>query len=221
VNLGDLQFRTQLYLRDPNGTFYSTKQLNYFINQARANVINDTLDTRAFATFNLVPAKELYTFQANILPAVMQAGYSAQQIVCINNLTFEWTTNLKIALDRLPWSKFNAIYRSFQIQIFPTIYSMFDYQSFYVAPIPSTVYVMEVDCVYLPVDLVNATDQEVISQAWAELIPINAAYLAKQYEQARAESVELFNLYTQELHKRFGVQPAFVTPSQYGNPIGD
>lgn len=210
-------YQTRQLLRDANSQFYTDQFLTQEINQARANVVRDTLCTRTLAIINLVGGQESYSFQS-ILSVVQGNGVPAQQILTILNATLDWTINLRISLDYYPWTKFNALFRAYPFQTIPTIWSMYGYQSFYLFPVPQQTYPLEIDCVYLPNDMVNNTDTEMsLPTPWSDLVQFNAAYLAKDYEQAAGESKYYLDKYYAELQLRRGSNPPWRIRSQYGN----
>lgn len=216
--LNDYLYRLRQFLRDPYDTGYTVQFKQYCINQGRCDAIYYSRCSRALALINLVAAQEAYPFSIVQTQLVAQ-GLPALQVLTILNTTIEYSsTPLRIALEYLPWSTFNAIYRSFPIQIYPTIWSQYGFQSFYVAPIPSQLYVLEVDCLYLPNDLVNPNDQETtIPQPFSELVPICAAYWAKLYEQAKDDVKFFEDLAQKRFNIRLGATPPWRIPSQYGS----
>jgi hypothetical protein len=210
-------YQTRQLLRDANSDFYTDTFLTLEINQARQNVIRDTLCTRALALISTVGGTEVYPFSL-VLSNLQTQGLPAQQILTGLNVTLDWTTNLRISMDYYPWTKFNALFRAYPFQTIPTIWSMYAYQAFYVFPIPSQVYTLEIDCVYLPSDMVKTTDVEAsLPFPWSDLVQFQAAYLAKQYEQAQQEAQTYFQRYQTELQLRRGANPPWRIRSQYGN----
>lgn len=181
--------------------------------------------SRGLAFVNTIAAQENYSF-STVLSA-LQSGSSllaaapAKAILTVLGITIQYSASpLRIALDYLPWQQFNAIYRSFPIQMFPTIWSQFDtgfHQSFFVAPIPSQVYTLEVDCLWLPNDLVNPTDVETtLNQPWSDVVPLAACYWAKHYEQAWEEAKDFKTRALLEFNIRVGAVPPWRVPSRYG-----
>jgi hypothetical protein len=221
LQLQDYLYRTQRFLRDPFATGYDIPFLTYCINQARADLIYSSRCSRALALVNTVAAQESYNFN-KVLSSVQNLGAPAKSILTVLGITIQYSsTPLRIALEYLPWQQFNAIYRSFPIQIYPTIWSQFDtgfFQSFYVAPIPSQVYVLEVDCIWLPSDLANPTDQETtIPQPWSDVVPLCACYWAKLYEQSMEEADWFADTARKQFNIRVGATPPWRVPSRYGS----
>ena len=227
LSLQDYLYRERKFLHDSGvsgGTKFDDTFLIYTINQARANLIYLARCTRSWTSINLVAGKEWYPFSL-VAQSLSTTGdefgsqLPVKQILTILNLTIQYSSSpLRIALEYLPWSTFNAIYRSFPIQIYPTIWSQYGYQQFIVAPIPSTTYVLEVDCLWLPLDMVNYTDLEsAIPQPWSDAVPLVAAYWALINEQS-PEMVEALKKIARD---EFGIQisatPPWRIPSQYGS----
>jgi hypothetical protein len=220
VTLGTYLQKTRFMLRDANQTAFTTSDLTDLINQARADLIIDTFCCRALVTVPTVANQDKYTF-ATVLSALTGGGAAAVAILQINSIAIFWSTNLVPVLDYMDWDDVQAIYRSFRgFTFIPTIWGMFDHQSFFIAPIPNGVYNMEIDCTYLPTLLVNAGDAEtVIPPAFADytLIPWLAASYAKYNQNAYGESERFFQKYAMEMERRMGAYPAYRVPSRYGS----
>lgn len=218
--LSDYLYKVRKYLRDSAGTGYDDPFLTNCINQARADVIYQSRCTRVLPLINLTAGQEAYSFQ-NPLSVLVVNGIAAKSILTILNLTIQYSAGpLRINLEYLPWSRFNAIYRSFPIQIYPTLWSQYDYQSFWVAPIPSQAYILEIDCLYMPSDLVLATDVEgAIPQPWTDVVPLCACYWAKLFEQSLDEANVFRQMANSQLGIGVGATPPWRTPSQYGSAL--
>jgi hypothetical protein len=220
LTLSDYLYRARRLLRDSLSTGYDDQFLTYCINQARADVIYRSRCTRVLPLFNLVQGQEAYSFQTP-LSILVANSINAKSILTILGLTIEYSQGpLRIALEYLPWQRFNAIYRAFPIQIYPTIWSQYDYQSFWVAPIPSQSYVLECDCLYLPTDMAVTTDQEgAIPQPFSDAVPCRACYWAKKFEQSFDEAQLYAQMADSQLNLGVGATPPWRTPSQYGSSI--
>jgi hypothetical protein len=228
LSLQQYLYRERKFLHDSGvsgGTKFDDTFLIYTINQARANLVYLSRCTRAWTTINLAQGQEWYPFSQVLASLQTSPGdeFSNQlpvkQVLTILNLTIQYSSSpLRIALEYLPWSQFNAIYRAFPIQIYPTIWSMYGYQQFIVAPIPSQTYVLEVDCLWLPSDLLNYNDNDTaLPQPWSDAVPLVAAYWALINEQS-PEMVEAIKKIARD---EFGIQlsatPPWRIPSPYGS----
>jgi hypothetical protein len=229
MNLGDYLYLTQKFLRDSQGTFYDQTYLTKCINIARGDVIYAAKSTRSLGLFNLTVGQQSYTFDP-ILAAIQANGVSSQQILAILSLTVEYNNSspaplipatagiLTYQLDWMPWTRFSAIYRAFPISIYPSIWSEYGDQGFYVAPIPSQPYVLECDVLYLPPDLSNLSDVETaFIKPWTDLVPLAASYWAKLYEQSFAEAENFQKMAANIFGIRIGAKRPWRVPSQYGS----
>ena len=228
MNLGDYLYLTQKFLRDATSEFYDQNYLIKCINLARTDVIYAAKSTRALGLFNLTVGVQSYTFDP-VLTSIQAQGIAAQQILSILTLTIEYNNPgiaplipatsgiLTYQLDWLPWSRFSAIYRAFPISIYPTIWSEYGDQGFYVAPIPSQTYVLEADVLYVPPDMINNSDTETaFVKPWTDIVPLAACYWAKFYEQSFNEAENFAKMAQGIFGIRIGAKRPWRIPSQYG-----
>lgn len=222
--LSNYLFRTRFFLRDSNAQFWSDTQLIQFVNQARADVIRDTACTRGIGIITLNAGQELYTYGTVLAALQSNPNIPAQvtpvDVVKVLAMNINWN-NIRYTLNELPWIDFSSVYRSIpSYQYVPVIWSQYDYQSFYVAPIPSQTYTMECDCMYLPQDLTSypSIDNAILAP-WNDLVPICAAYWAKYYEQSWGEVQNFMGLYANELQLKLAMYPQFQVPSRYNNDV--
>jgi hypothetical protein len=203
-------------LRDPQGLYWDDAQLINDINQARADVVRDCLCTRVLATVTLNQGQEAYPY-STVLSAVQNAGYPASDILEIFGLYILWGTNIKRAMDYLPFEDLNAAMRVMpQFQSIPVNWSFMGQHTFYVAPIPNQAYSCDVSCAYLPNALANYTDAETaITNPFIDAVPIKAARYAKYYERSFEEANAFEAVYMQEMVEKLAVQPAFRVPTRY------
>jgi hypothetical protein len=228
MNLGDYLYLTQKFLRDSQNQFYDQTYLTKCVNLARSDVIYASRSTRALGLFNLTQGVQSYTFDP-ILAAIQANGVVSQQVLGILTLTVEYNNPapaplipatqgiLTYQLDYYPWSRFSAIYRAFPISIYPSIWSMYGDNQFYVAPIPSDQYVLECDVIYAPPDLVNLSDVETAFQKpWTDIVAVEACYWAKLYEQSFNEAENFQKMAMQLFGVRIPIKALWRIPSQYG-----
>jgi hypothetical protein len=185
--LQDYLYLTQQLLRDANNRFFTVQYLTICINNARDKVVVDSLVTRSLPRITLVPGQESYTYQT-ILAAMLTEtpAPAARQVATILNVNFNQTPSLNPPLRRMAWSEFNRVFRVSPLNSFPLAWAQYDLAStIFIHPlIPGTGYTAEIDCVYLPIKMVNTTDQETtIPDPLTELVPFFAAFWATQYEQ--------------------------------------
>lgn len=154
----------------------------------------------AVATINAVQTvtgQEVYTFTTlNNFVSLTSGVLQIQEIfsVAVSQGT------VKPVLNYEPWVSFQAYYRINQniIQNFPAVWSQYGKGtngSFYLYPIPSGNYVMDVDCVCLPIPLVSDSTAEAIPYPYTEAIPYYAAYLCYTYAQREDDAQRMLSEY--------------------------
>ena len=174
---------TRRLLHDANANFWTDPELTDYINDARNRLVRDTGVLRTIQTSATVTNQEIYTFSS--LPQGVQT-------MDILNINLYWV-NSRVPMRYLPWTQFNAELRFWQNYVGrPIAFSLYGPQQFYLAPVPDQVYVLEIDTVIEPTNLVNSTDVDPIPDPWTGPVPFYAAYLAKFKEQSYGEA-ELFN----------------------------
>jgi hypothetical protein len=229
MNLGDYLYLTQKFLRDSQNQFYDQNYLTKCVNLARGDVIYAAKSTRALGLFNLSVGVQSYTFSP-ILAAIQAQSIAAQQVLSILSLTIEYNNPspaplvpatagiLTYQLEWMPWSRFSSIYRAFPISIYPTIWSEYGDQGFYVAPIPSQPYVLECDVLYMPPDMAVLGDVETaFVKPWTDLVPLSACYWAKFYEQSFNEAENFSKMAAEIFGVRIGAKRPWRVPSQYNS----
>ena len=204
---------TRRLLRDSNKRFWTQdSDITKYVNLARDRVVVDTNATRVNAVIPVIQGQEAYSFQT-VLTAVqtLPSLPPARNISTILNINFIQTTNLFIPLRRLAWSDFNRIFRSNPYQAMPIAYSMQGLQTFFLGPTPpGPNYTAEIDCLYLPNNLVNATDAEIaIPDPLSELVPLMAARWATYYEQDKSRIDEFIIHYEMEKNMMLSQMPPF------------
>jgi hypothetical protein len=174
---------TRRLLHDANANFWTDPELTDYINDARNRLVRDTGVLRTIQTSATVTNQEIYTF------AHLPQGVQTMDIL---NINLYWG-NSRVPMRYLPWTQFNAELRFWQNYVGrPVAFSLYGPQQFYLAPVPDQVYVLEIDTVIEPTNLVSSSDVDPIPDPWTGPVPFYAAYIAKFKEQSYGEA-ELFN----------------------------
>jgi hypothetical protein len=114
------------------------------------------------------------------------------------NVNLYWG-NSRIPLRYLPWTQFNAQLRYWQNYVgTPVAFSIFGQSQIYVGPVPDQAYVIDLDTVILPTDMVNLTDTDTINAPYDTVVQFYAAHLAKYYEQSFGEAEIYLQQYKQK-----------------------
>jgi hypothetical protein len=129
--------------------------------------------------------------------------------------------NYRYSLPMYSFSTYQSRIRQypFQYQYVPTLGAQFGQGtsgSFYLYPIPSTVYQLEFDAFCLPMDLIDNRSVEAIPDPWTDLVPYFAASLALAELQNGNASRAMLQLHDEMFHR----YSSYVRPGRVSNPYG-
>lgn len=219
MNLADYIFRTRFFLRDSQAILWTDPQLIVCINQARRNICTDCAPTRDICQITLNQGQEFYPFSYIISTGLVPLGPPASQaasIFDILDLKLFYTPIYKPPILWRPWTRFSQIHRGYDYQMIPAVWSMQNWNGFYIRPIPNQAYVCEVRCLWLPPDLNTNTDQEAFfAQPFTDLVPMMSASYATEYRQDKQRAFEFKLQYIAMRDEAMGAAPAFRVPSYY------
>lgn len=176
-----------------------------------------TLSTYVSTTLN----QELYTFSS--LNSFVQQTSGVQSIQGIFSIAIMWGAPgaTKPVLFQVSWGVLQAYCRSYSslVSNYPDRWAQFGQGvggSFYLYPIPSGTYPMEVDCYCLPIALASDSDPEAIPYPWTDCIPYYAAYLALLNAQRREDAMLMKQDYQMKMSENGAFARPVVVPSYYG-----
>lgn len=191
---------TQALLRDPTNQFWNSTNLTTWVNLARKRIAAQAQCVRVLpANVNTAAGQEVYTFAS--FATQVQATPGVSSILFIQSIAVSWGA-LKPTLDWMIWNDFQAYLRSYSVTLQgqPAIWSQFGQGvggSFYLWPVPSSVEAMDLDCICLPLDLVDDTTAEAIPSPWTDAVPYFAAYLGLLNARRPEEARNMFSLFSE------------------------
>ena len=203
--LAQYQTRTAQLLQNPAAptTLYATSDLTSFINQARMQLAGEAACVRIQGTLALAQGQQVYPFSSIVL------GNSA--VGGIFNIMTMWLAiggGLVWVRPRpFPWFSLYELNNPVPVQAQPTIWSQYaqgETGSLYVSNVPDTSYTATLDCVCVPIPLVDDTTVEAIPFPFTDAVAYFAAYLAllgAQTGAREAEANRMFQRY-QEFYNR-------------------
>lgn len=208
--------QTSRLLHDPNNQNYSISDLTAYINIARGQISAVSSSVRNLNIINTVAGTETYAMP-NPNANGIGAGLAFFGISC------PWGT-YKPTLDRYTWSEFQAYFRLFSgtVQGFPECWAQFGKGSnstFYLFPIPTQVFALEVDCCHQVLPLAADSDPEALSYPYTDCVPFHAAWLAytnaQRFQEARA-MLDTYKMFAQTANAALG--PIFIGSQYPGIP---
>lgn len=175
----------------PSG-LYDDPTLTTYINTARNQLAGESESIRALGTINTVLAIRNYNFSS--INVGVSATTGIQQVLNVRDMFYAVASGQKWIRPR-PWEWFRLFKMNNPVPPsgFPTVWSQFAQGatgSFYLDPIPDLIYVLQSDCVCLPIPLVNDSTVEAIPPLWQDAVSYFAAYLALLSAQSGARSAD-------------------------------
>ncbi len=185
---------TQALLQNPAApsALYDLAFLTTAINTARNQLAGESECIRALGTISTVLSIRNYNF------ASINVGVSAttgiQQVLNVRDMFYAVASGQKWVRPR-PWEWFRLFKMNNPVPKsgFPEVWSQFAQGatgSFYIDPIPDLIYVLQSDCVCLPIPLVDNTTVEAIPPLWQDAVPYFAAFIALLSAQSGARSAD-------------------------------
>ena len=175
---------TRRLLHDANGRAFSTVDLTAYINQGRKKLAIDTHCLRSLEDVSLTISTESFVVSA--------LTSKAERVYDVKNLTLIIGSQRQV-MAWFAWTDFNARFRPWTVnESRPTCWAFYGTspatQKIYVQPVPDQSYTAQMDCFYIPVDLVDDSTVDELSYPFDEAVPYYAAYLAKSMEQSAGEA---------------------------------
>jgi hypothetical protein len=216
---------TQNHLNDALGQFFAVPTLTTYVNRARRRIAYASGCCRVLVRARTMPNQEEYRFSD--WQAVAQEAPGIRDILAVRSLAIAigpgdgaW----KPMWNRLVWSDFQARFRIWNRAwigtiSYPGFYAQFGFGtggSIYLAPIPSQVQPMELDCSCTPFNLENDDDVEPIPEPWTDAVSFYAAWLCLLQQQRREDAMALLQVFQAELPFCASV----VAPSMVQSPYG-
>jgi len=216
---------TQNHLNDSQGQFFAIPTLTTYVNRARRRIASASGCCRVLVRAKTQANQEQYQF--NDWKALAQEVPGIREILAVRSLAIAigpgdgaW----KPAWNRLAWSDFQARFRIWNHAwvgtiSYPGFYAQYGFGtagSIFLAPIPSQVQPMELDCSCLPFPLENDDDPEPIPEPWTDAVSYFSAWLCLVQQQRREDATAMLQMFQAELPFCASV----VAPSMVTSPYG-
>lgn len=216
---------TQNHLNDALAQFFSVPVLTTYINRARRRIANASGCCRVLIRARTIPNQEQYKF--NEWTALAQQEPGIKEVLAVRSLAIAigpgegaW----KPMWNRVVWSDWQARFgiwnRAWLGTIsYPGYYAQYGFGSggsIFLAPIPSQIQPMELDCSCLPLPLENDDDPEQIPDPWVDAVSYYAAWLCLIQQQRREDAQAMLQVFQAELPFCASV----VSPQSIMSPYG-
>ena len=206
--LAEYLAETRNHLNDLNGQFFDAPVLTTYVNRARRRIANASGCCRVLIRAKTQPSQEEYRFSD--WDAIAQMSPGIRHILAVRSLSVAigpgngaW----KPTWNRLVWTDFQARFRIWNHAwvgqvTFPGYYAQYGFGtggSLFLAPIPSAVQPMEMDCSCLPFPLESDDDIEPIPEPWTDAVSFFAAFFCLMQQQRREDAMAMLQLFMAEL----------------------
>lgn len=183
----------QRLLHDPNGAIYAPTDLTLYINEARAQIAAEAACIRFIATLPTSASQQSYLFPSINVSSVVGAA----SVLVVRKVSYA-ETGTAIPIRGRPWEWFFDFCISNPATGTPSTWSTLSLGSsgqLYLYPIPDAAASALLDCVLLPIDLLDDSTVEAIPYPWTDCIQYFAAYLAYQNAQRNGDADRMWSLY--------------------------
>lgn len=219
---------TQNHLNDALGQFFSVPVLTTYVNRARRRIANASGCCRVLIRAKTIANQEQYRF--NEWTSIAQLEPGIKEILAVRSLAIAigpgdgaW----KPSWNHLVWSDFQARFRIWNRAwvgtiSYPGYYAQYGFGtggSIFLAPIPSQVQPMELDCSCLPLPLENDDDPEQIPDPWVDAVSFYAAWLCLVQQQRREDAQAMLQVFAAELPFCASVVAPQMVQSPYGAAV--
>lgn len=219
---------TQNHLNDSLGQFFAIPTLTSYVNRARRRIASASGCCRVLIRAKTQANQEEYKFSDWTSIAQMEPGI--REILAVRTLAIAigpgegaW----KPAWNRLVWSDFESRFRIWNRAwvgtiSYPGFYAQYGFGvggSLFLAPIPSQVQPMEMDCSCQPLPLENDDDVEAIPYPWTDAVSYFAAWLCLIQQQRREDAMAMLQIFTAELPFCASVVSPQMLQSPYGAAV--
>ena len=216
---------TQNHLNDSSGQFFSIPTLTTYINRSRRRIAAASGCCRALIRAKTQANQEEYRFTDWAALAQMTPGI--RNILAVRSLSIAigpgdgaW----KPSWNRLVFSDFQARFRIWNRAWIGTIsypgyyaqYGFGEAGSLFLAPIPSQVQPVGLDCSCLQFPLEDDDDPEPIPEPWVDAVSYFSAWLCLVQQQRREDAAAMLQMFSAELPFCASV----VAPQMHQSPYG-
>lgn len=187
----------------------------------------DMMATRVLPVITLNVLQERYNYSV-VQQAILNMSWTSgggpppsRGVAAIMGMNCVQNNAYQPALEPLSFAELNVRYRQggpLLPSAFPSAWAPYgDNQNFFIANVPGTPLTCEVDCTYLPNNLVSLTDTDTaIVDPLNECVAFMAARWAMYYQDDYAAAERFYVHYTQEKNEISSALPHFKDPSSMG-----
>jgi hypothetical protein len=201
--------QVQRLLHDSTGSLYPTADLTSYINQGRLQIASEGMCVRGLFSLNTAAATQVYAFSSISVSALAGASYvlavrkAGIGTVSLASRVWDWFYNYCILAPATgspnTWSQLGQG-ASGNLYLYPT---------------PTSTLTMTLDCVVVPVVLVDDTTVEVLPYPWTDAVQYFAAYMAYFNSQRTADADRMWQEYQKYMQRARDMSTPTALPRNY------
>ncbi len=187
-------------LNDAQGNYWTTPELDSYINEAREKTAVDTACVRSFQTGTILANVEKYLFTDLLTNGAKTVDILGVQLIF---------GNTRYSLRWYDYTYFTAFYRPWtQYKQIPVAFTIYGPNILWIAPTPNVNYAAsEFDTAVIPDNLINDNTVDRIPAPYTDAVKYYAARLAKLRMQQYEEALAYDKLYTQRVNELNAMYP--------------
>ena len=218
--LTQYQTQTQQLLQNPKAptSLYAPSDITGWINTARGQLAAESESIRFVATLPITSAAQVYPFSSINLTGAT----GVQQVLNVRQIWVQAGTGLIwIGPRNFEWFSLYVLNNPNPSQARPTRWCQYGQGvngTIYVNFVPDQNYTLNLDCVCLPIQLVDDSTVEAIPYPWTDAVPYYAAYLAllsSQTSARQADAQRMFSMYEEFTQRARKFSTPSVLPTMY------
>lgn len=201
--------QVQRLLHDPAGSLYSTTDLAAYINQGRLQIASEGMCVRGLFSLNTAIGTQGYSFSSISVVSLSGAAY----VLAVRKVGIG-----TVALAGRIWDWFYNYCYLAPASGSPTVWSQHNpggLGNLYLWPTPVAIAPMVLDCVVVPVALVNDATAEVIPYPWTDAVQYYAAHMAYFNSQRTADADRMWQEFQKYMQRARDMSTPTALPRNY------
>ena len=201
--------QVQRLLHDSSGSLYSTTDLTAYINQGRLQIASEGMCVRGLFSLSTVAAQQVYPFSSISVVSLTGASY----VLTVRKAGIG-TTSLAGRI----WDWFYNYCTLAPATGSPTVWSQLGQGAsgnLYLWKTPTGIETITLDCVVVPVALVNDATAEVLPYPWTDAVQYYAAYMAYFNAQRTADADRMWQEFQKYMQRARDMSTPTALPRNY------
>lgn len=202
--------QVQRLLHDSSGSLYSTTDLAAYINQGRLQIASEGMCVRGLLSLNTAAAQQVYAFSSIVVTSLPGASY----VLTVRKAGLNFSTSLAGRI----WDWFYNYCVLAPATGSPTVWSQLGQGAsgnLYLWPTPIAIAALSLDCVLVPISLIDDTTIEILPYPWTDAIQYYAAYMAYFNSQRSSDADRMWQEFQKYMQRARDMSTPTALPRNY------